>query len=58
MLEADLGSQSVDTIKLNFRFRCGQERHGPQLPDCGALIQMLVGKQTGPMRSIFDQVFR
>jgi hypothetical protein len=43
---------------LNFRFRCGQERHGPQLPDCGALIQMLVGKQTGPMRSIFDQVFR
>jgi hypothetical protein len=26
MREADLGPQSADTIKLNFRFRSGQER--------------------------------
>ena len=24
MREADVGSQSADTIKLNFRFRCGR----------------------------------
>jgi hypothetical protein len=28
MREADVGSQCAGTIKLNFRFRCGQETGG------------------------------
>jgi hypothetical protein len=36
----------------------GQERHGPQLPECGALIPHLIGQSAGPMQSLFEQVFR